>query len=170
MLRDSIVSKDTYVLLPIAESGLLRLDLLRESFSELLFLLLELGVILLLDFGLSEFARLHLLLTVVFVVRLLRCRDQVQHVGSDEEGTKLSEVTVVLVLDYERKALAESSIRKNGGSLPSATPHRYSRPLTVRPSAVFTSSVLPMMEKGIVLMRIRASSALCSSSASIGGW
>lgn len=35
------------------------------------------------------------------------------------------------------------------GHIPSATPQRYSLPLTVRPSAVWTSSVLPMIENGI---------------------
>ena len=52
----------------------------------------------------------------------------------------------------------------------SATPHRYSRPLTVRPSAVVTSAVEPMIENGIASDGTRACSALTSSSDSTGGW
>lgn len=87
------------MLLPLSESRLLSLDLLGESLPELLLLLLELGVVQFLDLGLAELAGLHLLLAVVFVMRIFRRRDKVQHVCADEEGTKLFEVAVVLVLD-----------------------------------------------------------------------
>jgi hypothetical protein len=48
----------------------------------------------------------------------------------------------------KRKAKQIRSIagRRN---VPSATPQRYCRPLTVLPSCVATSSVLPIIEKGI---------------------
>lgn len=52
---------------------------------------------------------------------------------------------------------------------PSATPQRYSRPFTVRPSEVWTSSVEPMIENGIASVRDRACSAAASSSGSMGG-
>jgi hypothetical protein len=60
-----------YMLLPLSEAGFLRLDLLREALAQLLLLVLELGVVALLDLGLAELARLHLLLAIVLVVRLL---------------------------------------------------------------------------------------------------
>jgi hypothetical protein len=41
---------------------------------------------------------------------------------------------------------------KESDHVPSATPHTYSLPLTVRPSAVITSSAEDMMAKGIVSM------------------
>jgi hypothetical protein len=59
------------MLLPLSEAGFLRLDLLREALAQLLLLVLELGVVALLDLGLAELARLHLLLAIVLVVRLL---------------------------------------------------------------------------------------------------
>jgi len=88
------------MLLPLSESSFLRLDLLRELLPELLFLFLELGVVQLLDFGFAELPCLHLLLPIVLVVKLLACRDEVQHVCANQKGTKLLEVAVVLILDY----------------------------------------------------------------------
>lgn len=87
------------VLLPLAEAGLFHLDLLGEALAERLFLFLELGVLDLLHLGLAELARLHLRLAVVFVVRLLGRRDEVEHVRPDQERAELLEVAVVLVLD-----------------------------------------------------------------------
>ena len=60
----------TYMLLPLPEPGL-HLDLLREPLAKGLLLLLELGVVELLDLGFTVLLRLHLLLTVVFIVEFL---------------------------------------------------------------------------------------------------
>lgn len=73
------------LLLPLSESVLLDLDLLCESLSETLFLFLELGVIEFSWSGLTEFAGLHLLSTVSFVVGFLGCVDEIQHVCSDQD-------------------------------------------------------------------------------------
>ena len=87
------------MLLPLAETGLLGLDLLREALAQRLFLLLELGVIELLNLALAELARLHLLLAVVLVVVLLRRGDEVQHVGADQKLAELLKVAVILILN-----------------------------------------------------------------------
>lgn len=87
------------MLLPLPEASLLRLDLLREPLAQLLFLLLELGVVELLDLGLAKLPRLHLLLTVVLIVGLFRRRDKVQHVRANQKRAELLKVTVVLVLN-----------------------------------------------------------------------
>lgn len=88
------------MLFPLPEPSLLRLNLLSELLPERLLLLLELGVIELLDLGFAELARLHLLLPVVLIVQLLRRRDQVEHVRANEQRSQLLEVAVVLVLDF----------------------------------------------------------------------
>lgn len=56
------------MLLPLPETSLLGLDLLGESLPQRLLLLLELGVVELLDLGLAVLPSLHLLLTVVLVM------------------------------------------------------------------------------------------------------
>ena len=89
----------THVLLPLPEPGLLHLDLLGEPLPEHLLLLLEFRVVELLDLCLSKLAGLHLALPVGLVVRLLRRRDQVEHVRSDEQRPELAEVAVLLVVD-----------------------------------------------------------------------
>lgn len=91
------------MLLPLAETGFLGLDLLSEALAESLFLLLELGVVELLDLRLAELARLHLLLAVVLVVQLLRRRYEVEHVRADQQRAELAEVAVVFVLDCKEK-------------------------------------------------------------------
>lgn len=91
----------TYVLFPLSEPRFLGLDLLGEPLPELLFLLLELGVVELLHLGLAKLAGLHLLLAVVLIVQLLRRGDEVEHVGANKKRTKLFEVAMVLVFDYE---------------------------------------------------------------------
>ena len=88
------------MLLPLAEARLLGLDLLREALAQRLFLLLELGVIELLNLALAKLARLHLLLAVVLVVDLLSRRDEVQHERADQQRAQLLEVAVRLVLDF----------------------------------------------------------------------
>lgn len=155
------------MLLPLPETGLLSLDLLCEPLAQLFLLLLELGVVQLLHLWFAEFTRFHLLLTVILIVRVFRRRDEIQHMRSDKQRTELLEVTMVLVLNCEQIMISRSHNTNLDGS-PSATPQRYSRPLTIRPSEVFTSSVEPIIEKGMASVRIRAWSAL-SSSASTGG-
>lgn len=92
-------ASETYVLFPLPESGLLRLDLLCEPLAQALLFLLELRVVQLLDLGLAELASLHLLLAVVLVVQLLGSVDKIKHVGADQEGTELLEVTVILIFN-----------------------------------------------------------------------
>jgi hypothetical protein len=87
------------LLLPLSETVLLNLDLLGESLSERLFLLLELGVVELSGSGLTKFAGLHLLSSVGFVVRFFGGVDEIEHVSSDENGSELLEIAMVLVLD-----------------------------------------------------------------------
>ena len=61
----------------MSKPGFFTLNLLGELSAQLFLLLLELGVLKSLDFWFAKLACLHLLLPVVFVVELLRCRDQV---------------------------------------------------------------------------------------------
>jgi hypothetical protein len=86
------------MLLPLPEPAFLELDLLGKSFSEHLLLFLEFRVINLFNLCFSEFTRLHLSESVGFVMVFFGRGDKVQHVGSDKEGSKLLEITVVFVL------------------------------------------------------------------------
>ena len=97
----------TYVLFPLPEPRLLRLDLLREPLPERLLLLLELRVLELARLLLSELAHLHLRLAIVFVVQLLRCADEIQHMCANEEGAELAEVAVILVFNYTKRKMSE---------------------------------------------------------------
>lgn len=72
------------LLLPLSESVFLNLDLLGESLSQALLLFLELGVVELSWSRLAEFASLHLLGAVSFIVGFFGGVDEVEHVGSDE--------------------------------------------------------------------------------------
>ena len=99
ILVESVALGDE-LLLPLAETLLLDLDLLGEALAQSLFLLLELGVVELSGTGLAELASLHLLSSVCLVVKLLGGVDEVEHVGSDENGSELLEVAVVLVLNF----------------------------------------------------------------------
>lgn len=87
------------LLLPLSEALLLDLDLLSESLSESLLLLLELGVVELAGTGLAKLAGLHLLGAVSLVMQLLGGVDKVEHVCSDQNRAELLEVAVVLVLN-----------------------------------------------------------------------
>ena len=89
------------MLLPLPEASLLGLDLLGEALAERLFFLLELRVVRLLDASLAKLAGLHLFQAVVLVVLFLGSVDKVEHVGADEQGTKLAEIAVGFVLDYD---------------------------------------------------------------------
>lgn len=89
------------MLLPLPKPSLLHLDLLRKPLSQQLFLLLELGVVQLLDLGLAKLARLHLRLAVGLVVRLFGRGDEVEHVYPEEKGSKFTEVAVVFVVDWK---------------------------------------------------------------------
>lgn len=88
------------LLLPLPETLLLHLDLFCETFAQAFFLFLELGVVQLARTGLAELPRLHLLSTISLVVRFLGGMDEVEHVGTDENRTKLLEVAVILVFDF----------------------------------------------------------------------
>jgi hypothetical protein len=88
------------LLLPLSESLFFNLDLLGETLAEVLFFLLELGVVQLAWSSFSEFPCLHLLGTVRLIVRLLGGVDEVKHVGTDEDRSELLEVAVVLILDF----------------------------------------------------------------------
>jgi hypothetical protein len=145
--------RETDMLLPLPEAGFLGLDLLGEALSEGFFLFLELGVVRLLDTGLAKLASLHLLQAIVLVVVFLSGVDQIQHVGTDQQRSQLAEVAVVLIFNCTIFSLGVSEIDK---TLPSATPQRYSRPFTVLPSLVTTSSVEPMMEYGMASASARA--------------
>jgi hypothetical protein len=96
------VSFGNEMLLPLSESLLLQLDLLGKSPSKGFFLLFELGIVQLLDFGLSELTGLHLCLSICFVMSLFRCVDEVQHVGSDQKRSELLEVAMFLILNCDR--------------------------------------------------------------------
>lgn len=87
------------LLLPLSESLLFDLDLFGETLAQSLFLLLELGVVQLAGTGLAELASLHLLSTVSLVMQLLGGVNKIEHVGSDQDRSKLLEVAVVLVFD-----------------------------------------------------------------------
>jgi hypothetical protein len=87
------------MLFPLPEPGFFGLDLLGEAFAESLLFFFELGVVWLLDTSLSEFASLHLLETIILVVRILGGVDEIQHVRADQERTKFTEVAMVLVFN-----------------------------------------------------------------------
>jgi hypothetical protein len=98
----------TYMLLPLTEAQLLLLDLLGEALAQGLLLLLELEVVALPRPGLSRLAGLELLLAVVLVVELLRRRNEVEHVRTDEQRAQLAEITVLVVLDCRVVVLVDS--------------------------------------------------------------
>lgn len=87
------------MLFPLPKARFLCLNLLCESLTQSFLLFLELRVVKFLDLRLTKLAGLHLLLTVVLVVQLLGCRDEVEHMCTDKEGTKLAEVAMVLVFN-----------------------------------------------------------------------
>ena len=87
------------MLLPLPEPGLLGLDLLGKALAQSFLFFLELRIIKFLNLGLAEFAGLHLLLTVVLVVKFLGRVDKIEHVGTDEERTELFEVAVLLIVN-----------------------------------------------------------------------
>ena len=89
----------TYVLLPLPEPRLFGFHLFREALAERLFLFFELGVFEFAWLLLPARTHLHLRLSVVLVMHLLRGGDEVQHVRTDEQRAQLAEVAVVLVLN-----------------------------------------------------------------------
>ena len=93
------VSLGDELLLPLAESLLLDLDLLGETLAQGLLFLLEFGIVQLPRSGLAELPRLHLLSPVGLVVRLLGRVNEIQHVGTDQNRSELSEVAVFLLFD-----------------------------------------------------------------------
>jgi hypothetical protein len=98
ILVEAVALRDK-LLLPLSESLFFDLDLLGETLAEVLFLLLELGVVQLAWSSFSKLPCLHLLSTVRLIVRLLGGVDEVKHVSADEDGSKLLEVAVVLILN-----------------------------------------------------------------------
>ena len=94
------VSLTNQLLLPRTESTLFDLDLLGESLTERFLFLLELGVVELPWSSFAEFAGLHLLSAIGFVVVLLGGVDEVEHVSADEDGAKFLEVAVFLIFDF----------------------------------------------------------------------
>lgn len=93
------VSFGNKFLLPLSESLFLDLDLLGESFSQVLFLFLELGIVELPWPGFSELSGLHLKCSVGFVVLFFGGVDKIKHVCADEDGAELLEITVVFILN-----------------------------------------------------------------------
>lgn len=75
----------THALLPSTEPSVFSLDLLGEALPKKLLVLFELEVAELLDLCLLILASLHLLLTIVLVVKFFRRVDQVKHVGANEQ-------------------------------------------------------------------------------------
>lgn len=94
------VSLGNELLLPLSETLLLDLDLFGEPLAKRLLLFLELGVVQLPGTGFTEFPGLHLLRTVGLVVLLLSGVNKVQHVGANQDRTKLLKVAVVLILNF----------------------------------------------------------------------
>lgn len=88
------------LLFPLPKPCLLLLDLLRKPLAQILFLLLELGIVELSGASLAKLAGLHLGCTVSFVVLLFSGVDEVEHVGANEDAPEFLEITVVLVLDF----------------------------------------------------------------------
>lgn len=93
------------MLLPLPEPALFQLDLLGEPLSQHLLLFLELWVVDLFDFRLSEFTSLHLRKSVRLVVGFFGRGDQVEHVRSNEKRSEFLEITVILVLDWHYQLL-----------------------------------------------------------------
>jgi hypothetical protein len=98
------------LLLPLAETLLLDLDLLGKALAERLLLFLELGVVELSGTDLAELASLHLLGTVGLVVQFLGCMNEVEHVSANQNGAQLLKVTVILVLDLGNTPRVLSSL------------------------------------------------------------
>lgn len=98
ILVEAVALRDE-LLLPLAETLLLHLDLLCEALAKSLLLLLELGIIQLPRPSLAKLPRLHLLCPVGLVVVLLRRVNQVEHVRADQNGAELLKVAVLLVFD-----------------------------------------------------------------------
>jgi hypothetical protein len=100
----SIIAEEisTYMLLPLPESRLFQLDLLGESLSQHLLFFLVFWVVNLSDFWFSEFTRLHLGETVCLVVILLSRSDEVEHIGANEQPSKLFEIAVIFVFDWNQ--------------------------------------------------------------------
>lgn len=94
------VSLGNELLLPLSETLLFDLDLLGEPLAKRLLLFLELGVVQLPGAGFTKFPGLHLLRTVGLVVLLLGGVDKIQHVGTNQDRTKLLKVAVVLILNF----------------------------------------------------------------------
>lgn len=144
------------LLLPLAEALFLDLNLLSETLAEGLFLFLKLGVIELAGAGLAKLARLHLLSAVSFVVKLLGRVDEIEHVGANQNGSKLLKVAVVLVFDFGNAprvltALDDASV--GGLDVLFGTDHskRHSGHEAAR---VLGSSIVVLLYRGLINLNI----------------
>lgn len=140
------------LLFPLSEALLLDLDLLSETLSQSLLLLLELGVVELPGSGLAKLASLHLLCSVGLVVQLLSGVDEVEHVSADQDGSQLLEVTVVLVLDLGNAprvlaALDDATIAGLDILLGSDDGKRHSSHKATR---VLSGSLVILLDRGLV--------------------
>ncbi|KUI52641.1 hypothetical protein VP1G_10488 [Cytospora mali] len=147
------------LLLPLSEPLLLDLDLLGEPLSEGLLLLLELGVIQLPWTSLAELAGLHLLSAVGLVVKLLGGVDQVEHVGTDENGSELLEIAVILVLDLSNTPRVLTSLHNAAVAgldvlLGSDDSERHSSHQATR---VLSGSLVVLLDRGLSVLLTRAS-------------
>lgn len=93
------ISLGNELLFPLSEALFLDLDLLREALPQILFFLLELGVVQLPWASFAKLPGLHLLRAVGFVVRFLGSVDEIEHVRTDKDRAELLEVAVVVVLN-----------------------------------------------------------------------
>jgi hypothetical protein len=89
------------MLFPLPETRFLCLDLLNEALAKHLFFLLELWIVWLLDMSLARLAGFHLFKMAVLVVLFLGSMNKVEHVGADEQGMELVEITVGFPFNYK---------------------------------------------------------------------
>ena len=146
------VSLGNELLLPLPEALLLDLDLLGEALAESLFLLLELGVVQLARASLAELAGLHLACAVGFVVVLLGCVDEVEHVCADENSPEFLEIAVLFVFHLSDTpavltALDSPAVRSRDVAL--AADDREGHGLDEGTSVLKTSIVI-LLERGSV--------------------
>ena len=95
-----LITLGNELLLPLSEPLFFNLDLLGESLSKVLLLLLELGVVQFARSGFAELPGLHLLRTIRLVMSLFSGVNQIQHVRSNENRSKLLEVAVIFILNF----------------------------------------------------------------------
>uniref|UniRef100_A0A1Y1LA43 Uncharacterized protein n=1 Tax=Photinus pyralis TaxID=7054 RepID=A0A1Y1LA43_PHOPY len=140
------------LLLPLSEPLLLDLNLFGETLAQSFFLFLELGVVQLAGSGLAEFTSLHLLSTIRLIVQLFCSVNKVEHMSSDQDGTKLLEVAVVLVLDLSNTprvltTLDDAAIVGLDVLLGTDDGERHS---SHEASGVLSSSFIILLDRGLI--------------------